>query len=338
MGKKTLSFAIVFLISLAIALSFVSATGAWTQDLNSGLISSWKLDDNLTSTNVIDSSSINNGTLLNALNTTNIAVLGRINTALLFDGDDDSINTTLTANNNFTANTGFSISAWIYPLTVGEGGVGRIVDKGAGTSTQNGFTLQLFRPSGAGSENLRFRINGGTSPSGANGIIDLNVWNFVVATINDTQPNATVSFYVNGILTGSPNQDLNKNLLNITTLNPLTIGQRSLATDGTFNGTIDDVNIWNRVLTLEEIIDLNSSITYSQVCVTPSINNNYVAQFNNKCNLNSNINLGSGDFIFSGSSGRFIINSNVTSNGESLTCSSSGCQKILNYNSKTIFT
>ncbi len=52
----------------------------------------------------------------------------------------------------------------------------------------------------------------------------------------------TISFYVNGQLSGTPNQT-GDGLANITTTNPLTIGNRSTATDRTFDGNLAELGI-----------------------------------------------------------------------------------------------
>jgi hypothetical protein len=61
-----------------------------------------------------------------------------------------------------------------------------------------------------------------------------------------------VNFYLNGTLTGTANQQAGTINL-ITTTNAMRIGNRATATDGTFDGGIREVKMWNRVLTSAEI-------------------------------------------------------------------------------------
>jgi len=58
---------------------------------------------------------------------------GAANQALLFDGANTTIPTTLTATSSFQ--NGFTISAWIKPDSAGEGNAGRIVDKSSGDNS-----------------------------------------------------------------------------------------------------------------------------------------------------------------------------------------------------------
>jgi hypothetical protein len=72
-----------------------------------------------------------------------------------------------------------------------------------------------------------------------------NVWYFVTVKKQST----VYSLYVNGILINSGN-------LNNITLTNLSFGNRSQLNFQYFNGKIDDIGVWNRALTQQEITDL----------------------------------------------------------------------------------
>ena len=91
----------------------------------------------------------------------------------------------------------------------------------------------------------------GALRTSANNAVPYNQWSHVLVTWNS---NGYVTIYVNGIVSGVPGTSGNPNF--IQTLYPIALGGRSKATDRNFDGVIDEVHIWNRVLTSQEITDL----------------------------------------------------------------------------------
>jgi len=165
----------------------------------------------------------------------------------LFDGVDDYIeiaHTGFELGTNYTAE-GMTVSAWILPFSMGEGDLGMIIGKVNGTSAENGWK---FRLDTAGA--LACRINAGTVIKSANGSIigSGETWYHVLMTI---ATNATVSFYINGVISGTP--AATNALTDITTTNAIRIGNRSTATDQTFKGGIREVKMWKKVLSAAEI-------------------------------------------------------------------------------------
>jgi len=79
----------------------------------------------------------------------------------------------------------------------------------------------------------------------------MNVWQHALVTV---AADATVTFYINGVQTGTP--AATGALSGITTTNDLIIGNRAGTTDRTFDGWIDEPIMWNRALTAQEISDL----------------------------------------------------------------------------------
>jgi len=140
--------------------------------------------------------------------------------------------------------SGFTISAWINPRGLGEGG--RILDKSTGGTGNNGF---LFFVDSA-TPRISAYINNGTGRNSGNGSLIFGVWQHVLITISSTQ---LCNFYVNNVLKGTANQDLVQGISTITTTNAMRIGNRSTATDKTFDGSIRSVKMWNKVLDATEI-------------------------------------------------------------------------------------
>ncbi len=189
-----------------------------------------------------------------------------------FDGANTKIATTLTSNTPFT--NGFTISAWIKPDTLGEvlgSNKGMIVSKfatGANpTSIYDGFAWFL-----SDTNRLNAAVNGGAVRSSADNSITLGAWQHVLLTVAS---NATVTQYINGVVSGTPNTT--NALSGITTSNPLTIGNRAGATDGTFDGAISDVKIYNRVLSAAEIRQLYQS--YHPQGSTSSLEKGLIAHY-----------------------------------------------------------
>jgi hypothetical protein len=166
-----------------------------------------------------------------------------LNEGYYFDGADDYLQVEHDAAQLLT--TGGTIEAWIKPDTGGEGSQGRIVDKSTGLSGNNGF--RFF----TGGTNVQFSINAGTTrASGANSVMAGDGNWYHVAVTWDAISNVTI--YVNGVLSGTPGTT--NAAAGITTGNAIRIGNRSGATDRTYDGDIGEVRIYNVELTATEIL------------------------------------------------------------------------------------
>jgi len=161
-------------------------------------------------------------------------VAGKYGSALSFDGVNDYVNAGNDVSLNIT--TAITVSAWVKPVSSGEGTYGRVVDKAK-------FGLMMF-----GGERVDFQIIVGGLPRDAvtlAGSVPFNTWSYVVGVFDG----ANVIIYVNGVKT-----------VGSATAGPITshsadtlyIGERAVG-DRAFNGLIDEVRIWNRALTESEI-------------------------------------------------------------------------------------
>ena len=136
---------------------------------------------------------------------------------------------------------GFTISAWVFKRSNGGGTYGRVFDKSTNTSAAGGYYLYV----NAGAA-YAFRV-GGTTPVISTPALNLNQWYLLTATVDAGN---VARLYVDGVQVSSGN---NHNLSLITTNNPLTIGNRSNATDRNFDGQIDDVRIYATALSADEV-------------------------------------------------------------------------------------
>lgn len=211
-------------------------------DLANGLIAHYKLNEDAANTIVVDSSG-NQAAATASQDTEDMSVAGKINTALDFNGTTDYVNIPHNANQLLTS--GFTLSAWIKPDSLGEGNTGKIIDKATGSNAQAGYTLQMLTGNA-----IILNVNAGSGKQSAAGSVvpgDGN-WYHVLVTVTAA---AFVTFYINNVVSGTPGTT--GALSGITTTNDIRIGNRSGATDRSFDGGIDDVRIYNRVLSAAEI-------------------------------------------------------------------------------------
>jgi len=237
---------------------FINYSGAALNNgstLNSGLVGYWTFDGKNTNwktgiTNDLSSSG-NNGTLV-SMSATTTQVQGKLGQALNFNGS--SSNVALSTGTGIpSGNSTYTISAWIKPSSLGS--YGGIV--GWGTYNTN-------------NEVNAFRLTSSSECSGGQGLwnywwaadlkvcttlITANAWHFVLAEFDGT----TRRIYVDGIQVGN---DLPSGHNVVGTTN-VTIGSTctvvicsSQGTSLFFPGSIDDVRIYNRALSANEIAQL----------------------------------------------------------------------------------
>ena len=216
--------------------------------LTNGLVGMWSFNGpDLTTTTAYDRSGQgNNGTLTNGPT----RAIGKIGQALSFDGVDDVVDAGSATNlDNLSAIT---FSAWILSRSEGEGGTGHIVSKYGTGGTGSGWRLKF----GSGTTNaLQFNVQYATTDLeryASNNTLQLNVWQHVVVTWDGSASASAARIYVNGAettyqTTGNPvdaRVDDNTNNLRI---------GNSATTQETFNGLIDDVRVYNRALSPDEV-------------------------------------------------------------------------------------
>jgi hypothetical protein len=214
-----------------------------TADLN--LVSWWKFDET-SGTTAYDSAGTNNGTVYGAAWTT-----GKIGGALSFDGINDYVN--LGDLDVIVGSNPFTIAGWVNPNLI-SGSNREILAKASGTnSNQNQVSIRL---TSAGKFQGGFS-NGsvtGNTITGAS-TIPLSTWSFLVFSWDGTTNPAGMKLYVNGALDATRQSTCSS----IQNLNyPAFIGAYSNAGSplNYFSGLIDDVRIYNRVLSASEILQL----------------------------------------------------------------------------------
>lgn len=208
--------------------SLLLATGGGNINLQSGLVGWWKLDGN-----AIDSSSSgDNGTINGAAATTDRN--GGANGAMAFN----SASNNYISLNNLSIPTDISVSAWVYSTNFTQQGM--IVVKNPVNAEWEFF----FENNGK----LVWNTSGGYSVSASCAHPSNSAWHHVVAT----QSGTTATIYIDGsqCFTGTKNAIGNAS-------GEIDIGRY---TGGYyFNGSIDDVRIYNRAISANEVNALYQS-------------------------------------------------------------------------------
>jgi len=214
----------------------------WNFTTQIGLIGWWKFDEGEGSI-AYDSAGENDGTIHGPTWTA-----GQINSALSFDGVDDYVNIPYDASLDIDASEGITLSVWIklnsYPTDSDSGPIFGLFDsKGAGTKNHlaigrsingNPISWDQYPPSGGGITSIK---------------PDLDKW-YHVAVVQDSSYRA---IYINGTLDVSDNipESYQGNIPDT-----IRIGNRADLAPFYFHGTIDDIRIYDKALSAEEIWQL----------------------------------------------------------------------------------
>jgi hypothetical protein len=219
-----------------------------------GLVGWWPFTGN-----AIDSSGNgNNGTVNGATLTSDR--FGNTNSAYNFNGNNTHIavpsNNSLQLTNNYTINGWFNANIF-FSTNISDRS---IVSKVQSTGWYGGYEVIV----GGTSNDIAHvgNVGGNNFNIGSTGY-SINTWYMFTATYNGN----LMSLYMNGVLVSSQTKSGN---LETSTL-PLRFGMR----DGNFqffDGKIDDIGIWNRSLTQQEITRLYDGGCVKNLAITPIIN------------------------------------------------------------------
>lgn len=221
-------------------------------------------------TNASDSSGgENHGNISGAVFNTSKGGNGTGLFALDFDGVDDIVTV---LDDDLLQNIfdgGGTVTAWIFPRSGGEANTGRIAKKSSSTAN-GGWFVSVIDPT---SDDTRIRFKQEFTGGGAkDGIwknlgreIILNDWTHIAVVYDNGDILNDPTFYINGSEVaiqetlapkGTRGTDVGQNLLFGNTV-PL---------QGTFDGIIDEISIFNRSLTSSEILDIfNNGINTSVI-------------------------------------------------------------------------
>jgi len=214
-----------------------------TKYLTSGLVGYWTMDGskvNWKTGAVTDSSGFGNTGAITNMATSTATAAGKIGQAMKFDGVNDYVNLGKPASIGSLV-TNITVSAWINNTNLS--GVQRVIAASRDT-TANGFG---FGTLGAGLEFTTFGVKDYDSTTIT---LTAGVWTHITAVMSGFN----VTFYVNGAarqtITGTANGNAN-------TDDDIYIGSATVNGESTlfelFNGLIDEVRVYNRALSANEV-------------------------------------------------------------------------------------
>jgi hypothetical protein len=203
------------------------------------LVGWWKLDETLGVTASDSSGNGNDGTLV-LMNPAQDWVTGKVGGALDFDGSNDYVNCQNSEDLQLT--DALTIAGWVKANSWGSGYDVSIIAR-KGEDNPNNYQLAI-----ADGRATLYLDDGDSNGFRGDTVLNTGQWYHVAGTWDGAQ----VRIYLNGILDNDPPDSYSLTLN--TDTRDLYIGGRS-GTD-LLNGTLDDVRIYNRALTLEEVSDL----------------------------------------------------------------------------------
>lgn len=205
----------------------------------SGLIGWWKMNDGSGTTAADSSASGANGSITGA-----VWGSGKRSGALVFDGNDKVANGTGASLNGTTS---FSVSSWVKIPTTHAAQAIVVQQRGPADGTTNGYNGQYqLRVNADGKPSFWVYGNGANQfDFAASTAIHDNQWHHVLAV----RDGADGRIYINGTLAGSSTGTVRSLASNI----PVYLGCDGRDNNRFLNGSLDEVRIYNRALSGDEI-------------------------------------------------------------------------------------
>jgi len=198
-----------------------------------GLVGHWRFEEGSGTSATDASGSGNTGTMYSSSTLTSLHTSsGKVGSAAAsFDGSDDSVN--IADFPIFASDANYTVVVWMYPVS--EGLQYPLFNQFGG-----GWRIERLATTGK----ANFRLNNGNSAVSTTAL-DIDNWWFVVGVREGT----TMRIYVNGQLEGSGTQAL----FTYTSSNVYFGWNGGYVGASYFDGKLDDVRIYNRVLSASEI-------------------------------------------------------------------------------------
>lgn len=240
-------------VSLGFGVPLVRAVSpAAVDEVTSGRVAYWLMDSvsGTTTPGVPSDAALINGAALGA---------GRFSGGIALDGTNDYLQVPDHPALNFGTGS-FTVALWFRPTTNDSK---RLINKWDGPA-QQGWLLDVHSGSGGASQPgaLRFRIDDSTTSNAAADNLEvvrdvdletrLNLWSHAAVVVNRSSAPGTVSVYFNGNLIGGA-ASLPSGFGSVTNTFALGVGTIPTALGRYFAGGVDEVALYNRALSLEEI-------------------------------------------------------------------------------------
>lgn len=248
--------------------------------INNGLVGYWTFDGkDMPGGLVKDISGQGNDGSERNMATSTMYVPGAIGQALKFDAADDVIQIPDSSSVRLS-NSDWAISFWARTSTTSSNNL-QIVSKRADANNKE---YEIFlRPTG----NFDVVVQVETSDSGedansVNNVWSLNTWNHFVVIMNTTTMNPR--FFVNGAEVGVESDTITTQPT--ASAAPVNIGGRKITGSPYYDGTLDDIRMYNRMLSSDEVKQLYQLGATTKIATTPKptsavggINNGLVGEW-----------------------------------------------------------
>ena len=237
---------ILLILSLCLPLSgFSAGIGFLRPQVRYGLVGHWTLNEG-TGTTISDSSLTNTTGYLTNAPTWTTGVVGR---ALQFDGSTS--HASMGDVNSVEGISNLTVAAWIYPNLTNTRGI--IVAKDE--SGQRSWYLSKSDTSA--NNTIRFAVGAADAFAYTTTSVLTGAWTHVAATYSPNEPtNSRILIYINGVVE-TPSSYLAPQIIVPATTSFLQIGSRQFTGSRQFfNGRIDDVRIYDRAISADEVKQL----------------------------------------------------------------------------------
>src|SRR3989344_7565793 len=233
MNKKHL---VIFSLALFFVLTVIFSPSAQAAAPTTGLVAHWKFDEG-SGTTAGDSAGTNNGTLVNGPT----FATGKVGQALSFDGSNDYVQ--MSSGAGYSNTQAHTFAAWVKINGAFGSNYGWILS--ADNQGILGGTSLVVRNNGQPA----FFYKAGENFVDSNTALTQSVWAHIATVYNGS---GSVTFYLNGVADGTRSTGAT------------TWGSTSLAFrmgvwsvgQHFFPGSIDDVRVYNRALSAQEISDI----------------------------------------------------------------------------------
>ncbi len=223
---------------------------ATTDEVTAGRQGHWKFNET-SGTNANDeTANSNDGAMAGGPEWT----AGKIASGLRFDGGDDVVN--CQSGDTLDNLAAISVCAWIKADTMGGSGLGRIVQKGLGGNPAAGWRLIVWNSSNPRIEFAADYATTDLTRDSAAGAVSTGVWRHVTATWTGSATATNAKIYVDGIDVSARTGRNGAGARGSDGTASLYIGNASTGSVG-FDGVLDDVRVYNRVLTANEILAIH---------------------------------------------------------------------------------
>ena len=269
----------VLLTALAIA-GFAVTTSAQTVPNylpSNGLVGWWPFNGNAND----ESGNGVNGNVLGA--TLSSDRFGISNSSYLFNGSSNVINCGNGTNQLLNLIGSVTISAWVQANCFGCGNYANSIVAKHRWGSPNGYMFGFWLGGSTGMINYAATPNfdPSTYPAGQTGYISANIWKNCVVVYDSNS--TLLKYYIDGNLVDTKLLSFNMTA----NTDDLVFGaQRNGAATGYldfFSGKIDDIGIWNRALTQQEITNLNNGSSsginfndFKKIKIFPNPTNDYI--------------------------------------------------------------